>query len=194
MLRVRAADAEHPAFATDGDLRIVEWSGAVERFTGIAHADAMGRRCWDVIAARDRHARPVCRAGCAVGRLARAGWELRRSDLSVALPSGRRAIGLACTRTAGSTGLVIRHEISNGSSSPAVDASPSATELTPRQLEILELLDGGLRVAAIAELLVLSEATVRNHVHALLVALGVHSQLEAVARARQLGLIGGRLP
>jgi DNA-binding CsgD family transcriptional regulator len=194
MLRVRGADVEHPVFATDRDLRIVEWAGAIEQFTGVTREDAIGRRCWDVIAARDLHARPVCRAGCPVGRLARAGWELRRSDLSVALPSGRTAIGLACTRAPTSGGPVIRHEVSNASASSGPGATPGVHGLTARQREILELLDSGLRVAAIAELLVLSEATVRNHVHAVLVALDVHSQLEAVALARQLGLVGDPRP
>jgi DNA-binding NarL/FixJ family response regulator len=34
----------------------------------------------------------------------------------------------------------------------------------------------------------LSETTVRNHIQAILLALGVHSQLEAAARARTLAL------
>jgi DNA-binding NarL/FixJ family response regulator len=89
---------------------------------------------------------------------------------------------------------VIRHEVSNASASSGPGATPGVQRLTARQREILELLDSGLRVAAIAELLVLSEATVRNHVHAVLVALGVHSQLEAVALARQLGLVGDPRP
>ena len=40
----------------------------------------------------------------------------------------------------------------------------------------------------IAGRLTLSEATVRNHVRAILRELGAHSQLEAVARARALPL------
>jgi DNA-binding NarL/FixJ family response regulator len=35
------------------------------------------------------------------------------------------------------------------------------------------------------------KATVRNHFRALLQALGAHSQLEAVAAARKLGLLPG---
>jgi len=56
---------------------------------------------------------------------------------------------------------------------------------------MLELLAEGNGVGEICQKLYLSKATVRNHVRALLQALGAHSQLEAVARARKLGLISG---
>ena len=41
----------------------------------------------------------------------------------------------------------------------------------------------------VARKLGLRETTVRNHVRLLLLALGAHSQLEAVARARAFGLL-----
>lgn len=60
--------------------------------------------------------------------------------------------------------------------------------LTPRQREILALLVDGERAKHIAARLTISETTVRNHIRAILRALGVNSQLEAVARARTLFL------
>jgi DNA-binding CsgD family transcriptional regulator len=60
--------------------------------------------------------------------------------------------------------------------------------LTPRQREVLALVAAGLPARRIASELVLSEATVRNHIRALLRTLGAHSQLEAVATARRCGL------
>ena len=53
------------------------------------------------------------------------------------------------------------------------------------------LLAQGRSVKEICVELYLSKATVRNHVRALLQALGAHSQLEAVAAARKLGLLPG---
>ena len=73
----------------------------------------------------------------------------------------------------------------NGRDEPA----PPEDLLTPRQLEILGYLADGLNTARIAERLWLSPATVRNHVSAILGALGCHSRIEAVARARRLGLL-----
>lgn len=55
--------------------------------------------------------------------------------------------------------------------------------LTPRQSEVLRLLERGRSTAQIADELQLSRETVRNHVRHLLRALGASSRLEAVAVA-----------
>lgn len=64
--------------------------------------------------------------------------------------------------------------------------------LTPRQAEVLRLLERGRSTTQIAEELHLSRETVRNHVKHLLRALGASSRLEAVAVARgdQVGAAG----
>jgi PAS domain S-box-containing protein len=56
-------------------------------------------------------------------------------------------------------------------------------QLTPRQSEVLELLERGRSTGQIAEELHLSNDTVRNHIRHLLRAVGAHSRLEAVAIA-----------
>jgi PAS domain S-box-containing protein len=56
--------------------------------------------------------------------------------------------------------------------------------LTPRQAEVLRLLERGRSTLEIAEELHLSRETVRNHVRHLLHAIGATSRLEAVALAR----------
>ena len=61
--------------------------------------------------------------------------------------------------------------------------------LSPRQREVLGLLARGVRARDIGARLGLSEATVRNHIRALLRRLDCHSQLQAVARARDLQLL-----
>ena len=62
--------------------------------------------------------------------------------------------------------------------------------LTDRELDVLELLDEGLRNAEIAMRLHLSSKTVGNHVSAILAKLGASSRLEAVRRARDLAAAG----
>jgi PAS domain S-box-containing protein len=62
-------------------------------------------------------------------------------------------------------------------------AHPSL-HLTPRQAEVLALLERGRTTKEIAEELHLSTETVRNHVRHLLRALGATTRLEAVAAAR----------
>jgi PAS domain S-box-containing protein len=67
-----------------------------------------------------------------------------------------------------------------------VHQSDPHPHLTPRQAEVLRLLEHGRSTAQIARELHLSQETVRNHVRHLLRALGVNSRLEAVAVARRL--------
>lgn len=64
-------------------------------------------------------------------------------------------------------------------------------DLTARERQVLALVASGATNQAIADELVLSIHTVRNHVKAVLGKLGAHSKLEAVAVARRQGRIGG---
>jgi response regulator RpfG family c-di-GMP phosphodiesterase len=61
--------------------------------------------------------------------------------------------------------------------------------LTQRELEVLKLLAEGLSNPAIAERLVISLHTVRNHVQRILTKLNAHSKLEAVAVALRQGIV-----
>jgi DNA-binding NarL/FixJ family response regulator len=74
--------------------------------------------------------------------------------------------------------------------SPTAPAGDPGTPpaLTPRQQTVLRMLVDGKPARAIAAELQLSEMTVRNHIRAILRALGCTSQLAAVAKARRLRL------
>jgi LuxR family transcriptional regulator, maltose regulon positive regulatory protein len=61
--------------------------------------------------------------------------------------------------------------------------------LTARELEVLELLTAGSPNQAIAEELVVTVETVKSHVGHILDKLGVANRTQAVARARELGLL-----
>ena len=65
-------------------------------------------------------------------------------------------------------------------------------ELTEREREVLALVADGLTNAAIAERLVVSVHTVRNHIANLSAKLGAHSKLEALSIAVREGLLPGR--
>jgi len=60
--------------------------------------------------------------------------------------------------------------------------------LTPREVEVLRLIAAGATNRAIAEQLVISEGTVKSHVHHILRKLNVTSRTQAAARARGLHL------
>ena len=61
--------------------------------------------------------------------------------------------------------------------------------LTPRENEVLRLMAEGTSSRDIAFRLGISYTTVRTHIRSLGSKLGVHSKLEAIVKARELGLI-----
>jgi DNA-binding NarL/FixJ family response regulator len=61
--------------------------------------------------------------------------------------------------------------------------------LTPREKEVLRLMAEGLPSRSIAADLGISYTTVRTHIRSLGGKLGVHSKLEAIVKAREMGLI-----
>lgn len=70
------------------------------------------------------------------------------------------------------------------------EPAPPTVGLTAKEQETLGLLARGLGIAEVADTLFVSRNTARKHVQAVLVKLGAHTQLEAVAIARRLGLVG----
>ncbi len=64
-----------------------------------------------------------------------------------------------------------------------------ANRLTPRQIEILQLMADGVPVQDIAKQLHMSPYTLRTHVQNILTRLGVHTKLEALAVAIRHGKI-----
>ena len=135
-------------------------------------------------------------------------------DAAVVVVTGfTEAATLASVAAAGASGLVPKEgalsEIldavrlaSNGMlsvSRSAVDAADRSaqrpvstgrsTVLTDRETEVLVLLARGLTARTIAGQLSLSVHTCRGYIKAILAKLEAHSQLEAVHRARELGLL-----
>jgi DNA-binding NarL/FixJ family response regulator len=62
-------------------------------------------------------------------------------------------------------------------------------QLTPRELEVLELLARGMDNPQIAAALFLSQHTVKNHVSSILVKLQVQNRIQAAVRAVRSGLV-----
>ena len=71
---------------------------------------------------------------------------------------------------------------------PPAKPAPSEDLLTPRQLEVLELVAKGLPNKEIAGVLGIAPATVKHHVAAVIEALDVTNRTEAVSRLHELGL------
>jgi DNA-binding NarL/FixJ family response regulator len=68
-------------------------------------------------------------------------------------------------------------------------AEAQLERLTPREKEVLRLMAEGFPSRSIASKLGISYTTVRTHIRGLGSKLAVHSKLEAIVKARELGLI-----
>jgi DNA-binding SARP family transcriptional activator/DNA-binding CsgD family transcriptional regulator/tetratricopeptide (TPR) repeat protein len=121
----------------------------------------------------------------------KAAWALLDSDDELELREAR-----ARFEQLGAAALVDRCDTKLRSIGARVPRGPRASTrtnlggLTDREIEVLDLLDEGLRNAEIAARLHLSEKTVGHHVSSILAKLGVSSRLEAVRRARDLTAVG----
>ena len=80
------------------------------------------------------------------------------------------------------------------SSAPTAGSRPGAADelrpqLTRREQEVLDCLGRGMQIKGIARVLGITVETCRGYVKSLHAKLGVRSQLEAVVKAQQLGLL-----
>jgi DNA-binding NarL/FixJ family response regulator len=76
-----------------------------------------------------------------------------------------------------------------GPGAPGALPARSPAPLTGRQAEILGLVAAGRSTEEIAAELWLSVATVRNHISRSIRALGAHSRTQAIAHARERGIL-----
>jgi PAS domain S-box-containing protein len=174
----------------DDDLQVLCWNEGAEALTGIPAEEAVGRPCWAVIAGRDDQGGTVCHKGCSRARIVREGRCLPAEVLHARTATGRRRISLETIAAEAEEGALFLH-VMRDAPAPMEAERPSGPvpQLTPRQHEILQRLAEGQPPKLVARDLGLMETTVRNHIRLLHLALGAHSQLEAVARARAFGLI-----
>jgi DNA-binding CsgD family transcriptional regulator len=82
-----------------------------------------------------------------------------------------------------------RAGLSNVPARPHRSNRGSPAQLTPRQLEILELIELGLTNGEIGARLFITEKTAGHHVSAILGKLGARSRTEAASTARRMGIV-----
>jgi DNA-binding NarL/FixJ family response regulator len=111
-------------------------------------------------------------------------------------PHARAVLAMTIERVAAGA-MVLSHEgITSGRASFAPRPASSApvrgalvTPLTPRELQVLQLIAQGRSTAAIAHELGIRPLTARSHVKKILLKLGAHSRVEAVTIALRHNLI-----
>lgn len=173
-------------FLTDRDGGVTYVDPAVEEAFGYSPAELVGKRLEFLVAAESvgvlhRQLGPVLSG--AVGRAVFGVVARTRDGRSVPLQICSEPLRLwgAIVGVAG---------VLNVAGTKADAGVPvRSVSLTPRQLEVLELLAEGLSTEAIAERLTISLDTARNHIRAVRQELDSHTRLEAVVTARRLGLV-----
>jgi DNA-binding CsgD family transcriptional regulator len=176
-------------FVCDRSQRIVAWNDAAERLVGVPRPEAVGKLCWEVIRATDPRGSLVCGSHCFRARLGAHGWPVEPQELDVASDHGRRRVAVDTLTVQDEDALRVVHVLHPAAGGAESGPCKGAPRLTPRQLDVLRLLAEGRPAKEIARQLWLSEATVRNHIRAVLRELESHSQLEALSKARRLGLV-----
>lgn len=205
LIDARTADA---VFVVDPDHRIVHWDTRAESLTGLMAEEMVGKPCYKALGGECEGGNAFCAHECPIMRLARAGQPVSSYDMRISTRwSGKRWVGVSILSVDSEERPYLVHLLRDSqkthetlemaraliglSSDKSAPDPRDVPALTPRQLEVLELLAEGKSAKEIGRSLYLSQATVRNHVRSLLQALGAHSQLEALAKARKLGLLGG---
>jgi two-component system, NarL family, response regulator YdfI len=184
------------SLAGDDRLEVVAQAPAlstVEQLVGaggpdvvVAAVDADDDRAADaVIALATRSGAPPVVA--VVGPGSRA-WvdEALQAGVRAVIPRDAGPAEIQAAVGAAAAGLVVvrPEDVPETRRGPDVDAS-----LTPRELQVLDLLGEGLGNKAIAARLAITERTVKFHVGAIFEKLGVSSRTEAVTAALRRGLL-----
>jgi PAS domain S-box-containing protein len=153
---------------------VVRWiNPAAERILG----DVRGRHFTSVVGPEDRARARELFARKVLGTTA----ATETSGVFVSTDGTRVALEVSAVPLMGGERVVGVFGLLTG---PLEETSTLPAHLTPRQAEVLRLLEQGRSTKQIAQELHLSTETVKNHVRLLLRALGVNSRLEAVAAAR----------
>lgn len=213
IIEARTTDA---FFVVDPEYWIVHWDSRAESLTGLLAEEMVGKPSYEALQGECEGTNPFSKQLHSVMRLAQEGRSVPSYDMRLFTRSGgRRWVSVSNLVVEAEEGPYLVHlvrdsqkvhdtlemaqELIRLSSSFSSSCSKSEAafdrrdipELTPRQQEVLEQLAAGRSVKEIGKELYLSQATVRNHVRSLLQALGAHSQLEALAKARKIGLLSG---
>ena len=180
-------------FAFDEDLRLVTWNRGAERLTGFAAGEVVGRHCFEVLQGVDDGGLPVCRADCPYARLMLEGGSPEGPTTWVRTAGGsRRRVQFSLLSVRAGPGARFLHLVRPAAARG--EEGPRPLRLTPRQRQVLELAAEGTSVREVARRLGLAETTARNLLAAARFKLGARSTAEAVAVARELGLVDGDMP
>lgn len=203
---LRWAQAWHSAHQAEVDPHTFEHEVQVLTLARIHLAQAEPHRAFDVLESRLMPAQASGRTSSVIEIQALRALALNQlGDGDGALEALERALGLAepegyvrmFVDEQEPMELLLRRTLSRGIRPRYVSAllhacggqGAATGVLTQRERDVLRLLGEGLSNRDISERLVLSEGTVKTHVHNLISKLGVESRAQALIRAREIGVL-----
>jgi len=190
-----------PAFTTDRNGVIIVWNPAAEKEFGYPAKEAIGRRCWQMLAGRDSFGNRYCCEKCPLMEMAARNESVHSTEVEFnTANAGRKKFKLSCLVLTGYPGDGFLTHICHKPDESLEDSGNhngnhkhngdfSAAILTRRELQVLELLAEGNTTREIASMMCVSQATVRNHIQHTMDKLHVHSRLEAVVVGQRLDLV-----
>jgi PAS domain S-box-containing protein len=217
--REALGDAADGALVIDQEQRIVFCNRAAAEILGHKDEEVAGSFCYNSLGGRSEGGRRICRENCRCATSAAKGQPVESFDMFVRTQSaGVRWLNMStmtwpANGTGGGAGILhlfrdvterkqrsqlldrvleAANSLQDGGSraTPAPQvAGDSRAELTDREREVLSLLAKGADTRSIAQALVISPSTARNHVRNILSKFQVHSRLEAVLYALKQGLV-----
>ena len=117
------------------------------------------------------------------------GLDALRSGVRAALPPDAPATQIIAAVIAASAGLAVVPVEDSSAFFPSARAEQPAEPLTPREMDVIEMLAEGLSNKLIAHRLLISEHTAKFHVNSILAKLHAGTRTEAVMRGIRLGLV-----
>ena len=205
--------SEDGVYAVDNEHRILFWNRAAEEILGYTAGEVQGHYCYELVGAGSETGDSHCEENCTVMQMARQA-AITPSITARAMTKEKKEKWLHVTHMTlpgpakGEFAVVhVFHEITEDRKAGEIvnqmahflahigpseveqqrPPEPVATPLTVRELEVLRLLGRGMGTREIAEALVVSISTARNHIQNMLANLGTHTRLEAVAYGLQRG-------
>ncbi|NCF69611.1 MAG: PAS domain-containing protein [Chloroflexi bacterium] len=207
------------AFAVNRNLKIVHWNKAAQDILGFEKSETIGHPCHQILQGLDESHRLICTTFCRIAKSVSRREPITNYNILALAKNGERqwlnmsTITYRAEIKDGSPFILhlfrdntskkdvdaflnkvleVARKNNNRSSEsfPARKLIPPFDELTPREQEILVLLAKGYGTREIAQSLVISPNTVRNHIQHILQKLHVHRRAEAVAYAIKHGLVG----
>lgn len=206
------AEAEDPAFAVAMSQRILFFNRSAERILGYRAEEVLGKWYCPTFAGLSEEEARVCAPNCPDIVAARQGrappthTALVRTREGTARWISMTHVTLVTNKRQPEALVHILHDVTEEVESKRLirrlsgllcrtgvvpellgispQLGPEGGEgLTPRELEVVNLLADGLGTKEIAEKLMVSPVTARNHIQRVLSKLGVHTRLELVAHA-----------